>query len=65
MTPFFLGYGVELQIKSSEYKAQDDRKVQDDGQGGDDSEVDKGEDKSNIMVRTIVLKFYEAVNFNH
>ena len=26
------GYGVELQIKSSEYKAQDDRKVNADGQ---------------------------------
>ena len=26
------GYGVELQIKSSEYKAQDDRKVNVDGQ---------------------------------
>ncbi len=30
-----LGYGVELQIKSSEYKAQDDRKVNADGDGSD------------------------------
>ena len=54
---FSLGYGVELQIKSSEYKAQDDRKVQDDGQAGEDSEQDKGEDKSNIMVKIIYSSF--------
>lgn len=39
------GYGVELQIKSSEYKAQDDRKVQAEGESGEEvaeenSEVD-------------------------
>jgi UDP-glucose:glycoprotein glucosyltransferase len=27
------GYGVELQIKSTEYKVQDDSKVKDDGEG--------------------------------
>ena len=32
----FPGYGVELQIKSSEYKAQDDRKVQAEGESGED-----------------------------
>lgn len=34
------GYGVELQIKSSEYKAQDDRKVSDDNQDYDGSSED-------------------------
>ncbi len=40
------GFGVELQIKSSEYKAQDDRKVQVDGEegDGDDHEDDKAEE---------------------
>ena len=34
------GYGVELQIKSSEYKAQDDRKVNVDGQELGNAEPD-------------------------
>ena len=34
------GYGVELQIKSSEYKAQDDRKVNVDGQELGNAETD-------------------------
>ena len=34
------GYGVELQIKSSEYKAQDDRKVNVDGQELGNAEQD-------------------------
>ena len=34
------GYGVELQIKSSEYKAQDDRKVQAEGDGGEEGSED-------------------------
>merc|ERR1712048_1454784 len=42
------GYGVELQIRSSEYKAQDDRKVNVDGQELGNAETDStGEDKSN------------------
>ncbi|CAL4079899.1 unnamed protein product, partial [Meganyctiphanes norvegica] len=32
------GYGVELQIKSSEYKAQDDTKIEEDGNKEDDEE---------------------------
>jgi len=42
------GYGVELQIKSSEYKSGDDRKVNDDGQElGNADQDNTGEDKSN------------------
>ena len=43
---FLEGFGVELQIKSSEYKAQDDRKVHADGEGDghDDGEDDKGDE---------------------
>ncbi len=42
------GYGVELQIKSSEYKAQDDRKVTSDDESSDDadSESSAGNDKT-------------------
>lgn len=32
------GYGVELAIKSTEYKAQDDTKVQEEGQAEEESE---------------------------
>ncbi len=35
------GYGVELQLKSSEYKAQDDRKIKSDGQEFSDNEPDE------------------------
>ena len=42
------GFGVELQIKSSEYKAQDDRKVSADDQTNEDSDIE-GEDKANIL----------------
>jgi len=34
------GYGVELQIKSSEYKAQDDTKLEGEDGGGDDADDD-------------------------
>ena len=38
------GYGVELQIKSTEYKAQDDRKVVDGGKSDGDSESGSDDD---------------------
>ena len=37
------GYGVELQIKSTEYKAQDDREVKGEGGEGSEGEVEEEE----------------------
>ncbi|CAB4060497.1 HUGT [Lepeophtheirus salmonis] len=44
------GYGVELQIKSTEYKAQDDRKVEEDEEDGyeDSSSLSEGSEKEVI-----------------
>jgi len=41
------GYGVELQIKSTEYKAQDDTKVQSSGSPGSSSESENQSSDSN------------------
>ena len=43
------GYGVELQIKSSEYKAQDDRKVNVDGQELNAEHNNAGLSNNNIL----------------
>ncbi len=52
----FLGYGVELQIKSSEYKAQDDRQVQADSESGEDltdENVEKARDIEGFIFNTL------------
>ncbi|XP_059082867.1 UDP-glucose:glycoprotein glucosyltransferase 1-like [Tigriopus californicus] len=48
------GYGVELQIKSTEYKAHDDRKYQSDGDGeNSDSEEEKNDSLDGINFQTL------------
>lgn len=55
------GYGVELQIKSSEYKAQDDRKVMADGENMDygDADVEKTQAVNGFMFNTLSTEFPE------
>ena len=54
---FCSGYGVELQIKSSEYKAQDDRKVEADGSqegdGGDEDHEKAEEEVEGFLFDTL------------
>ena len=45
-TTQLLGYGVELQIKTSEYKAQDDRQLQAENESGEDLTDETAETKS-------------------
>ena len=48
------GYGVELQIKSTEYKAQDDREVK--GEGGEGSEGEVEELLDNLYTQNSMIQ---------
>lgn len=61
----FEGYGVELQIKSTEYKAQDDTKVKADGVGGapdqgQEKPADEDEDIEGFMFAKLKLLHPES-----
>ena len=52
------GYGVELQIKSTEYKAQDDTELRG-GEGGEDSQDESEDEVEGFLFRTLRNKHPE------